>query len=610
MGLASYFRKFVPSFASRTACINKLTKKDVPFLWTKEHEEAKKYVIDHLTSRPLLVIFNPDLPTELHTDASSVGYGGILFQKYDGQNKVVGYFSKRTSETESRYHSYELETLAIINSLKHFRVYLLGIKFRLVTDCNSVKATVNKKEICPRIARWWTYMQDFDYEIIYRKGSSLNHVDYLSRNPVVLKVTTRYDSWLHIEQRGNAEVQQMLTDLEEGRLDANQYVQKDGLLCHQQILPNKTKIIRYFVPRQSRLGLLRLFHDEQCQVGLEKTIKSILVHFWFPRLRHFVRNYISHCLVCAVKKTRSGPLQGSIRLPTRPSEPLQTVHVDCLGPLPVSSDKSKHIFVVIDSFTKYCNLIPLKSVKAEETKTALQRFISCFGTPKLIVMDCNTNFRNMSICKTLDEWNIDYHFITPDIHRANGQVERYMRTVMNLIRIELGYNKEWPSALWKIQLVLNTTIQKTIQMTPLQALIGIKSSTPLIQSLVKDLSHDLQPVRNLELDRKRVRAELEKGSVRTQEKLNAKRRDQIEYKVGDFVLLHRDSRLHASKINFEFIGPYEIMNITDEGRYELKRLGVGQHKIVKAAKEQLRHWPKEWSQSANIGELLDFLENV
>jgi hypothetical protein len=174
MRLAGYFRKFVPSFVSRTACINALTKKDVDFNWTDEHEAARQYVVDCLTSKLLLSVFHPELPTELHTDASSLGYGGILIQKHDGQNRVVAYFSKRTSPTEARYHSYELETLAIVNSLKHFRVYLLGIKFLIVTDCNSVKTTVSKKEIVPRIAKWWAYLQDFNYEIVYRKGSSLS----------------------------------------------------------------------------------------------------------------------------------------------------------------------------------------------------------------------------------------------------------------------------------------------------------------------------------------------------------------------------------------------------------------------------------------------------
>lgn len=170
MGLVSYFRRFIPEFARRTACITKLLKNDQKWEWGPEQQEARNYVINYLTNEPLLTIFDPDLPTELHTDASSIGYGSILLQKSGGINKVVAYFSKRTSPCESRYHSYELETLAIYNALKHFRVYLLGINFKIITDCNSVKSTINKKDLSPRVARWWSYMQDFTFDVEYRKG--------------------------------------------------------------------------------------------------------------------------------------------------------------------------------------------------------------------------------------------------------------------------------------------------------------------------------------------------------------------------------------------------------------------------------------------------------
>lgn len=179
MGLAGYFRKFIPEFASRTACFSKLTKKCEEFIWTEEQELARKYIIDRLTTRPLLCKFDPDLPTELHTDASSIGYGGVLLQKTDGNVRVIGYFSKRTTKFEGKYHSYELETLSVINCLKHFRVYLLGIQFTLVTDCNAIKSTATKKKLLPRVARWWIYMQDFNFNIVYRKGSSLPHVTQL-----------------------------------------------------------------------------------------------------------------------------------------------------------------------------------------------------------------------------------------------------------------------------------------------------------------------------------------------------------------------------------------------------------------------------------------------
>jgi hypothetical protein len=92
-------------------------------------------------------------------------------------------------------------------------------------------------------------------------------------------------------------------------------------------------------------------------------------------------------MVMALASPDNGPMQGAILLRAKPSTPINTVHIDCLGPLPASSDKFKHILVLVDAFTKYCKLIPLKTVKAHETQQALQNFISSFGTPKVMIMD-------------------------------------------------------------------------------------------------------------------------------------------------------------------------------------------------------------------------------
>lgn len=605
MGLAGYFRKFIPEFATRTACITRLTRANEPFSWTEKQEVARKYIIDHLTSRPLLAVFDPALPTELHTDASSIGYGGILIQKLEGNTRVIGYFSKRTTKYEEHYHSYELETLAVVNSLRYFRVYLLGIHFTLITDCNAIKSTATKKDILPRVARWWIYMQDFNFSIIYRKGSSLSHVDFLSRNPIVRLINAKEKNWLYVEQRGDSEIRQLINDAKDGRIDKTRYVVTNGIL-HYVVDSPQGKTTKPFVPRHSRLGLLRIFHDEQCHVGSEKTIELIQKHFWFPGLRSFVKKYIKHCLICAVKKTRTGPLQGFILNVEKPKAPMQILHADCLGPLVKSTEGYKHILVLIDSFTKYCFLQPLKTVKAEETQNAFQSFIALFGTPTQIIMDAGTNFKNLSLPEFLETLGIAYHYTTPDIHRSNGQVERYMRTLMNLIRIETKVNLEWPKTLWKIQLVLNTTIQKSTQSTPLRALIGIDGSTPLIQSLLINLNKDIHPIRNMELDRKRINDHLEKNKNSKVDR-NRRRRNTITFAKGDFVLMHRDEKMHKGKLDYEFQGPFEVMGVTSEGRYELRR--VGKTTITKAATEQLRGWPKDWSLTMDMPELLDVLEN-
>lgn len=109
---------------------------------------------NRLIDAPILSLYSPRDETELHCDASSAGFGAILLQKKaDRKLHPVFYFSKRTTKTESKYHSFELETLAIIYALRRFRTYLLGLKFKIITDCQALSLTLNKKETNPRIAR-------------------------------------------------------------------------------------------------------------------------------------------------------------------------------------------------------------------------------------------------------------------------------------------------------------------------------------------------------------------------------------------------------------------------------------------------------------------------
>ena len=150
IGLASYFRKFIPKFSQMMKPLYALISDDRNITWTDRHEKIRQQVVSVLTDAPVLTIFNPNYPIELYTDASSESYGATLTHQAEGKNKVIEYYSKRTSPAESRYHSYELESLAIVNAVKHFRHHLHGREFLVVTDCNSLKAPSNKVHLNDR----------------------------------------------------------------------------------------------------------------------------------------------------------------------------------------------------------------------------------------------------------------------------------------------------------------------------------------------------------------------------------------------------------------------------------------------------------------------------
>lgn len=105
------------------------------FIWSEQQLQCFEMLKQILVSKPVLAIYSPKAETELHCDASSHGYGSVLLQKQsDGKFHPICYFSKRTSQAESRYHSFELEALAIVYSLERFRIYLQGIPFKIITS--------------------------------------------------------------------------------------------------------------------------------------------------------------------------------------------------------------------------------------------------------------------------------------------------------------------------------------------------------------------------------------------------------------------------------------------------------------------------------------------
>lgn len=103
-----------------------------------------------LSERSVLNLFRIGAETELHTDASMYGFGAILFQKdsVDQSLHPVYYASGKTTPAEQKYPSYELEVLAIVKALRRFRTYLLGVKFKIVTDCRAFTQTMSKRDLC------------------------------------------------------------------------------------------------------------------------------------------------------------------------------------------------------------------------------------------------------------------------------------------------------------------------------------------------------------------------------------------------------------------------------------------------------------------------------
>jgi len=134
LGLAGYYRRFLSNFSKTARPLTALLKKDEPFVWQEPQETAFVTLRNQLCTEPLLQ--HPDFtrPFVLTTDASGYAIGGILSQGDVGKDKPIAYASRLLNKAEQNYSTIEKESLAIVYCVNHFRPYLYGNKFTIVTD--------------------------------------------------------------------------------------------------------------------------------------------------------------------------------------------------------------------------------------------------------------------------------------------------------------------------------------------------------------------------------------------------------------------------------------------------------------------------------------------
>ena len=143
-----------------------LTQASVQFLWSKSCQEAFNRLKALLTSPPVLAYPDFSKPFVLHMDASGRGLGGVLEQEQaDEKYHPIAYASRTLSPHEQQYGITELETLAVVRSLRHFRAYLYGHKCVVYTDHSPVKSILKTKHPSGKLARWGEVVSEFDLEV-------------------------------------------------------------------------------------------------------------------------------------------------------------------------------------------------------------------------------------------------------------------------------------------------------------------------------------------------------------------------------------------------------------------------------------------------------------
>ena len=181
LGLCNYYRQYVLKFSEIASPLSRLTRKDVPFLWTEECNISFNTLKKALCEAPILAYPASQGQFILDTDASNVGIGAVLSQIQDDKEKVIAYGSKKLDKQQQRYSVTRRELLAVITFIHQFRHYLLGRKFLLRTDHGSLRWLFSFKDPQGQLARWLEALSQYDFEILHRPGLKHQNADSLSR---------------------------------------------------------------------------------------------------------------------------------------------------------------------------------------------------------------------------------------------------------------------------------------------------------------------------------------------------------------------------------------------------------------------------------------------
>lgn len=184
LGLAGYYRKFIPHFAQLAVSLTNLLKKNVKFEWTPETEAAFIDLKSRLASQPILRPPNFKLPFCLAVDASGIALGANLFQVIEGIEHPIAYYSKRLNIHQQRYSTVEQEALALITACRIFSVYFGSQPVTVYSDHSPLQFIQKMANHNQKLLRWSLELQQYNLTIKHRAGKHNLIPDILSRPSV------------------------------------------------------------------------------------------------------------------------------------------------------------------------------------------------------------------------------------------------------------------------------------------------------------------------------------------------------------------------------------------------------------------------------------------
>lgn len=456
--------------------------------------------------------------------------------------------------------------LAIVKTIERFHIYLYGLDFTVVTDCNAVVHAINKACLNPRIARWILRLQDYKFKVSHRDGRRMMHVDALSRL-VCYTDSIPLEKELQYRQLQDPTLKIIAENL--GKKENNKFELIDGLVFRKGSYKH-----RFVVPDSMISNLIRVYHDDMAHCGFEKTLQGISNKYWFPSFKKRIRNHIDNCITCLIADASSNSREGELQVTNTPTLPFEIWHIDHFGPIKSSADGFKHILVVVDVFSRYTWLSPTKTTDSKEVIKILSTLFNNFCFPASIILHRGTAFTSSEFTTFLRIHNVKHHLVAVAAPWANGMVGRINRILKASLKKVVDEQEFWNIHLSTIQYVLNNTHHTSLKASPSKILLSVEQRNnadvkiiDLIKNICTETESDFQKAR----DSSRSLAIEATNKIKDYNKIyyDEKHQKPTTYKEGDLVLI-KDSSIKPGedkKLRSNYRGPYYIAKVLDKNRY-------------------------------------------
>lgn len=635
LGFCSYYRRFVKSYATIAAPLHALLKEGQRFKWSAQCQEAFERLKAALVSAPVLQYPDPLQPFVLDTDASDHGVGAVLSQLFDGEERVVAYYSRALSTPERNYCTTRKELLAVVDAVRQFHPYLYGAEFTIRSDHSALQWLRKLRDPEGQLARWLARLDQYTYKVVHRPGEKHVNADALSRRPCgidcrfctrreadaankcrVSSVDPTVGSLRDIgqRQREDPDLAPLITCLERGpekpdwravsswSLFSKRYWAQweslrlsDGVLWRRWESANGSSTSwLYVIPRSLRDPVMSEAHGSiaSCHFGIKKTLCRLRERFYWLGMRSDVCEWCRVCEACIAKKGPQRAPQAPLQL-VSVGAPLERVAVDIAGPFPVSASGNRYVLVVIDYFTKWPEVFPLPNQEAGTIARALvDGFFSRFGVPRELHSDQGRNFESTIFKECCELLGIHKTRTTPMHPESDGMVERFNRTLVQEIAKRCRHGQtDWDQHIPTILMAYRSAVHESTGYTPAQLMLGRDPTLPLdlLMERPPDSRDDVVTTTQFARDlrdrmseiRSKVASNLKMSAEAMKHRKDAKATTH-PLTEGDQVWLFNPRRKKglSPKLSSPWEGPYVIMKALSAVTYRIQAPGKTTCKVV------------------------------